>query len=244
MSFVSYDEFMKKMTVEPGVVLSSVLRIGDIVDFDVVNEFVVDVPPISFKKDFVQAGEAYVYAKGSGNESRPCYLTFSKQDDEWIFRGVCFEDSVNQSNQFGYAIPSVGQYCMDRFNKEFIRAAERYFNDEKAGVNVSEMSVIDNYMDFNAFSMAGYLIVAHGTEALNVFKESWSQFETSLLYGPVVKLLENMDKSFDSIVMKGNKGQQKAAEARSIDDVLADASSRAGGSGDGVKGKADMEFDY
>ncbi len=224
--------------------LSSVLRIGDIVDYDVVNEFVIDVPPTSIKKDFVQAGEAYVYEKGSGSESRPCYLTFSKQDDEWIFRGACFEDSViNQGKQFGYAVPSVGQYCMDRFNKEFIRAAERYFTDEKAGVNVSEMSVINNYMDFNAFSMAGYLIAFHGDEALNVFKESWSQFETSLLYGPVVRLLENMDKSFDSIVMKNGKGQQKVADARSIDDVLADASSRAGGSGDRAIGKADVEFE-
>ena len=243
MGFVSYSTFMNKTLEEPGVPLSSVLRVGDVVEFDIVDSFIKDVPPIALGKSIVQAGEAYVYAKDDDGNSKPCYVTFSRREDSWVFCGACFEKSVmNRCEDFNFAVPTVGQYCVSEYYNEYIRAAEKYCLDSKRGADVSALSVVDDYMCLNAFTIAGYYIDTYGDKAVDAYKENWNDHQHEELFVPALKLLEQKNKLFESIVWNKREMQELRSPAK-VDDLIASASSRAGGAHQGALCKADVDFD-
>ena len=76
-NFSSFDDFCKP---------------GDIVDQDIVDEFVNSLPPITYYEEFVQAGEPYSHELDiEDNKYKATYTTFEKEEGHWIYRGNCFK---------------------------------------------------------------------------------------------------------------------------------------------------------
>lgn len=60
-------------------------RSGDLVTEEIAMHFAEVVPPISFRRDYIQCGEAYSTVDG-----RQTYATFKKVNDGiWLYCGNC-----------------------------------------------------------------------------------------------------------------------------------------------------------
>ena len=64
---------------------------GDLVDEEIVEEFVNCLPPTTLRGDLVQAGEPYSHQYDPEAERwRATYTTFAKVEGEWTYCGKCF----------------------------------------------------------------------------------------------------------------------------------------------------------
>lgn len=64
---------------------------GDLVDEEIVEEFVNCLPPTTLRGDLVQAGEPYSHQYDpEADRWRATYTTFAKVDGEWTYCGKCF----------------------------------------------------------------------------------------------------------------------------------------------------------
>lgn len=64
---------------------------GDLVDEEIVEEFVNCLPPTTLRGDLVQAGEPYSHQYDLETDQwRATYTTFAKVDGEWVYCGKCF----------------------------------------------------------------------------------------------------------------------------------------------------------
>lgn len=64
---------------------------GDLVDEEIVQEFVNVLPPTTLRSNLVQAGEPYSHHFDPETERWRCtYTTFAKVDGEWVYCGNCF----------------------------------------------------------------------------------------------------------------------------------------------------------
>lgn len=64
---------------------------GDVVDQDIVDEFINSLPPIINHENFVQAGEPYSHKFDiEDNKFKATYTTFEREEGHWIYKGNCF----------------------------------------------------------------------------------------------------------------------------------------------------------
>ena len=69
---------------------------GDAVEADIVDEIVNNLPPASFRSNYVQCGEAWSHEYDpEKGRWRPTFLTFAKiAGGIWIFLGNCFLGAI------------------------------------------------------------------------------------------------------------------------------------------------------
>lgn len=93
-----YDSIVKPKTIEDWNkskedYFDKFFKPGDIVGQDVVEYFVNALPPITFRDDFIQAGEPYSnQIDPEDKKFKATYITFEKGEDNWIYKGNCFKD--------------------------------------------------------------------------------------------------------------------------------------------------------
>lgn len=243
MSFVSYESYTQNALHGPGMTLDKLFKIGDIVDANIINRHIADMPPLHCDSNMVQFGEQYSFSRNDNGAVQPCYITFAFEDNDWVFKGACFEHSLdNKCNLFNLAEPSVGKFCVDKFYSEYVRAADKLLDDKAKGINVDDLSVIDNYMHFNAFSLAGYWLDAHGEDALEAFKEAWVDNKENKVYEPVVKLIERRNEPFKSIILT-RQVQEHHQEFANVSDLIAKAKVRSEEINSVLNEKTDKDYD-
>lgn len=72
-------------------------KIGDLIDEEIVEEFVNCVPPTTLRGDLVQVGEPYSHCYDPETDRwRASYTTFSKEDGEWVYCGKCFAGKTEE----------------------------------------------------------------------------------------------------------------------------------------------------
>lgn len=64
--------------------ISDYLKVGDIVDKEMVEHFINCYPPITLNGLLVQCGEAYDTRNGKNT-----YITFAKENGHWMYKGDC-----------------------------------------------------------------------------------------------------------------------------------------------------------
>lgn len=65
--------------------LSEFLKVGDVVDEEMVDHFIGVLPPACYTSSVVQMGEPYSHHKG-----RQTYHTLKNTPDGWIYAGDCY----------------------------------------------------------------------------------------------------------------------------------------------------------
>ena len=98
---------------------------GDIVDQNMVNYFLDLLPPLIFGEHYIQVGGAYndILDK-EDNLIKPTYMTFDKEDGNWIYKGNCFKgknidmsymnDQINDSK---YKSGYIEKYIKDKIEE-------------------------------------------------------------------------------------------------------------------------------
>ena len=72
------------------------LVVGDIVDESIITYFTNILIPKAVSYNYLQIGEIHSYHYDISRRLRPCYMTFSKGNENWRFNGVCFEyETIN-----------------------------------------------------------------------------------------------------------------------------------------------------
>lgn len=248
-SFVSYENFVEKgfndrpLKLFGAGAIDELFKIGDVVDSKLVNELVLATPPLVEDSSLLQLSKSMGYTEDEQGNEHKLYLTFTFDGNDWIFRGACHENSVmNRAVSFNYAEPSLGEYCVDKFYSEYVRAVDRLHLDEENGVDVEGLSVLDDYMQFNVFSLAGYWIDGHGNNALDAFKKEWAEEQDDKLYQPICNLIEQKDEPFRSVVRnKQDMGQRR--EVDNINDLISNAQDRSNEINSSVSNKENVEID-
>ena len=70
---------------------------GDIVDEEIVEEFVTCLPPTTLRSDLVQCGEPYSHNHDpETGRWRATFTTFAKADGEWVYCGKCFAGKTEE----------------------------------------------------------------------------------------------------------------------------------------------------
>lgn len=77
------------------------LMAGDLVENDVVDDFMNCLPPACYRSDCAQLGEAHSTEKDHTGKYRSTYLTFKRFDKEtWEFCGYCFRgENISPENK-------------------------------------------------------------------------------------------------------------------------------------------------
>lgn len=242
MSFISYESYMQKAKQEPGMTIDKLMNIGDIVDVNIINKHIADMPPLCCGEGLVQFGEQYSLARNDEGRVEPCYITFAFEDNDWVFKGACFEGAVdNRCNLFERANPTVGEYCLDKFYSEYVRAADRMLMDKAKGMNVDNSSIIDDYMQLNAFTLTGYWLDVHHDDALESFVEAWAEYQEDRLYKPTLNLIVRKDVPFDSVVFNKQPKEQRQG-INNVNALIADAKTRSAALGSVSSGKDVQEI--
>lgn len=65
--------------------LSEYLQPGDMVDEEMADYFLTVMPPVTYTSSMIQMGDPYSHIDG-----RATYYTLVREDNRWIFIGVCF----------------------------------------------------------------------------------------------------------------------------------------------------------
>lgn len=74
---------------------------GDLVDEEIVEEFVNCLPPTTLRGDLVQAGEPYSHQYDPETDRwKATYTTFAKVDGEWTYCGKCFVGKTKEPQGF------------------------------------------------------------------------------------------------------------------------------------------------
>ena len=66
------------------------LRKGDVVSEDLVDKFMIVLPPKAMSYGYLQMGEPYSHVYDIDRRLRPTFMTFAKCDGQWRFYGNCF----------------------------------------------------------------------------------------------------------------------------------------------------------
>lgn len=70
---------------------SSTAVIGDLVEQQVVNNFMDCLPPASYTSECAQLGEPYSHRSDENGKYKATYLTFKRLNhDTWVYCGKCF----------------------------------------------------------------------------------------------------------------------------------------------------------
>lgn len=97
---------MKKIIYNEDTFDSSTAMAGDLVEEQVVENFMNALPPVRYSMACAQLGEPYSHKQDERTgEWRPTFLTFRKAgNDVWEYRGKCFAGEVEER---GREIPYV-----------------------------------------------------------------------------------------------------------------------------------------
>ena len=70
---------------------SSLVRVGDMVDEQIVEEFRDCIPPVAYNGRYLQCGEAYTHKFNYKTQKyEPAFMTFAKDVGVWVYKGICF----------------------------------------------------------------------------------------------------------------------------------------------------------
>lgn len=70
---------------------SSLVRVGDMVDEQIVEEFRDCLPPVAYNGRYLQCGEAYTHKFNYKTQKyEPAFMTFAKDVGVWVYKGICF----------------------------------------------------------------------------------------------------------------------------------------------------------
>lgn len=70
---------------------SSLVRVGDMVDEQIVEEFRDFLPPVAYNGRYLQCGEAYTHKFNYKTQKyEPAFMTFAKDVGVWVYKGICF----------------------------------------------------------------------------------------------------------------------------------------------------------
>lgn len=67
------------------------LQIGDVLDDEMLDEFIGELPPISLTGRIIQMGVPYTAASG-----KPTYATLHKIDGKWVYVGYCYRRQIKE----------------------------------------------------------------------------------------------------------------------------------------------------
>lgn len=93
-----YDKLIKPKTMEDWNkskenYFNDFCKPGDIVSRDIVDYFINSLPPVTFRENFVQAGEPYSHRIDPEDKiCKATYITFEKGKENWIYKGNCFKN--------------------------------------------------------------------------------------------------------------------------------------------------------
>lgn len=70
---------------------SSLVRVGDMVDEQIVEEFRDCIPPVAYNGRYLQCGEAYTHEiNPKTGKWEPAFITFARELGSWVYKGICF----------------------------------------------------------------------------------------------------------------------------------------------------------
>lgn len=70
---------------------SSLVRVGDMVDEQIVEEFRDCLPPVAYNGRYLQCGEPYTHEFNPKTRKwEPAFITFAKDVGVWVYKGICF----------------------------------------------------------------------------------------------------------------------------------------------------------
>lgn len=70
---------------------SSLVRVGDMVEEQIVEEFRDCLPPVAYNGRYLQCGEAYTHKFNYKTKKyEPAFMTFAKDVGVWVYKGICF----------------------------------------------------------------------------------------------------------------------------------------------------------
>lgn len=70
---------------------SSLVRVGDMVDEQIVEEFRDCLPPIAYDAMYLQCGEPYTHEFNPKTRKwEPAFITFARELGSWVYKGICF----------------------------------------------------------------------------------------------------------------------------------------------------------
>ncbi len=74
--------------------ISSYLKVNDYVTKDIFWHFLNILPPTTQYYDYLQVGGAMGDCLDENNILRPTFITFVKDDDLWIYKGICIKNEI------------------------------------------------------------------------------------------------------------------------------------------------------
>ena len=188
MSFIHCEAIKKLISSDKGIDFSVDFKVGDTVDSEAVSLLFDSV--LNESPNLIQKSDVFTFADNDLGERLPCYITFSEKRGLWVFRGACFEDSIiNRCGGFQYIPQTIGDYCVEQFNKAYIKALSGMYSNNTDTLSEN----IDDCINRDAFVAAGYLISVYGDTALNVFMEMGAEFCRAELLSAVYELLKHKD---------------------------------------------------
>lgn len=70
---------------------SSLVRVGDMVEEQIVEEFRDCLPPVAYNGRYLQCGEAYTHKFNYKTKKyEPAFMTFAKDVGVWVYKRICF----------------------------------------------------------------------------------------------------------------------------------------------------------
>lgn len=109
---------------------------GDLVDEEIVQEFVNVLPPTTLRSNLVQAGEPYSHHFDPETERWRCtYTTFAKVDGEWVYCGNCFVGKTEEPPKLPNVYPA---YELSNNNANIRRIRQRIAELEAKKENPAE----------------------------------------------------------------------------------------------------------
>ncbi len=230
MSFINLDNYKKLLVSDENPDLSSVFKIGDTVDSETVKYICGESSLDGLY--LVQKNSIFCYAADSLGEVHSCHITFSKDNSFWVFRGACFSGSIiNRSDRFEHASQTIGEYCVDKFNNDYIHAVKKLYSDVLKGKDGTNLSVIDDYMTFDAYSMVGFLISKYGDDVSGVFKKYGKELCKDELYDGVFEILEHSDDIYTGKILNLSSVAEMNPD-KLLDNKIVDAAERSNGGKD------------
>ncbi len=192
MSFKT-NEKIKRLLAEGKIIDFSVdFKIGDTVDSETIL-LLIDTA-LHESSDLIQKNDIFCFVDNDSGERLPCYITFSKENSFWVFRGACFEDSIiNRCGGFLYIPQTIGEYCVEVFNNAYLKAITKMYSESK---NINSKNV-DDYINHNALTIAGYLISIYGDTVLKTFEEKGAELCREELLEDVLELLKHKDDVYE-----------------------------------------------
>lgn len=85
---------------------ATALRIGDLVEKEIVDDMINCLPPACWRSDCAQCGEAFSSRIDENGDARTTYVTFKQLDeDTWVYCGDCFRGENVQRGEEPTYIP-------------------------------------------------------------------------------------------------------------------------------------------